>query len=114
MGSHNCGYPRCIPARRPRQGIHIVLHRKLDELLIECHLALYAPFSHHEKGELVLYIQLMNWLYRCLQAAIQFWKKLSEQLIKWGFTINRYNSCVVNKMVNGHQLTITWHVDISK
>ena len=29
----------------------------------------------------------------------------------WGFVPNRYDSCMVNKMVNGKLLTVTWHVD---
>ena len=28
-----------------------------------------------------------------------------------GFKENAYDSCVVNKMINGKQCTITWHVD---
>jgi hypothetical protein len=28
-----------------------------------------------------------------------------------GFELNPYDPCVANKMVNGHQLTICWHVD---
>ena len=28
-----------------------------------------------------------------------------------GFKINLFDSCVANKMVNGHQMTICWHVD---
>ena len=79
--------------------------------MIDCDPALYVPFSQHEQGELVLYVQLMKRLYGCLQAAIQFWKKLSSQLVEWGFTTNPYDCCVANKMVEGHQLTIMWHVD---
>ncbi len=30
-----------------------------------------------------------------------------------GFEINPYNPCVANKMVNGTQMTIRWHVDDS-
>ena len=29
----------------------------------------------------------------------------------YGFEINPYNPCVVNKRVNGKQLTVMWHVD---
>ena len=29
----------------------------------------------------------------------------------WGFVLNRYDSCVVNKQVNKKQLTVAWHVD---
>ena len=32
-------------------------------------------------------------------------------MVMWGFVINSYDSCVVNKVVNGFQFTITWHVD---
>ena len=28
-----------------------------------------------------------------------------------GFTINKYNKCVANKMINGKQCTIAWYVD---
>ena len=28
-----------------------------------------------------------------------------------GFELNPYDPCVSNKMVDGHQLTICWHVD---
>ena len=28
-----------------------------------------------------------------------------------GFVINPYDPCVANKMVNGSQMTMTWHVD---
>ena len=28
-----------------------------------------------------------------------------------GFEVNPYDPCVANKMVNGKQMTICWHVD---
>ena len=28
-----------------------------------------------------------------------------------GFSLNPYDTCVANKMVNGHQLTVMWYVD---
>lgn len=44
-------------------------------------------------------------------AALLFWKRLTESLKIWGFTVNPYNWCITNKMVNGYQLTFAWHVD---
>jgi hypothetical protein len=32
-------------------------------------------------------------------------------LVDWGFTPNPYDSCVVNKIVDGKQLTVAWHFD---
>ena len=29
----------------------------------------------------------------------------------WGFVINPYDLCVANKVINGSQFTIMWHVD---
>ena len=28
-----------------------------------------------------------------------------------GFVVNPYDWCVMNKMINGHQCTVLWHVD---
>jgi hypothetical protein len=64
-----------------------------------------------EKGKPVLYIQLMKALYGTLQAALLFWQDLTSQLEKWGFKLNPYDWCVANKMVNGKQCTILWHVN---
>ena len=50
-------------------------------------------------------------MYGTLQASLLFWKNLTATLIDWGFEINPYDWCVANKMVNGKQLTIAWHVD---
>ena len=34
-----------------------------------------------------------------------------EFLLDQGFVLNRYNPCVANKNINGHQCTICWYVD---
>ena len=46
-----------------------------------------------------------------MQAAILFWKNLTGSLQEWGFTINPYDWCVANKMVNNKHITVVWHVD---
>ena len=59
-----------------------------------------------------MYVELLKALYGTLRAARLFWEKLHGKLVnEWGFVPNRYDSCVVNKMVNGKQLTVAWHVD---
>ena len=64
-----------------------------------------------ENGKPVLYVVLKKALYGTLRAALLFWRRLSSQLIAWGFEANPYDSCVVNKQINGKQCTILWHVD---
>jgi hypothetical protein len=50
-------------------------------------------------------------LYGTLRAALLFWQKLSKTLQSWGFVINPYDWCVANKIINGKQCTVLWHVD---
>ena len=46
-----------------------------------------------------------------LKSALWFYEKLRDDIEADGFTINEYDPCVANKMVNGNQMTVTWHVD---
>ena len=59
----------------------------------------------------MLYVRLSKALYGMLRAALLFYKILRSDLENMGFKINPYDPCVANKMVNGHQITICWHVD---
>ena len=38
----------------------------------------------------------------------------SETLVKEGFTINSYDKCVANKVIDGKQCTIVWYMDDEK
>ena len=40
-----------------------------------------------------------------------FYKKLVSDLQSYGFQLNPYDPCVANKMVQGSQMTVSWHVD---
>ena len=46
-----------------------------------------------------------------LVSAMLFYHKLTKALLSYSFELNPYDLCVVNKMVNGEQLTVCWHVD---
>jgi hypothetical protein len=60
---------------------------------------------------------MLSWLgpkalYGMLLAALQFWQNLSGFLVEeLGFMVNKYDKCVTNKIINGNQCTICWHVD---
>ncbi|KAG7364548.1 reverse transcriptase RNA-dependent DNA polymerase [Nitzschia inconspicua] len=71
----------------------------------------YTKYLIKVKGQKVLYVHLIKALYGMLVSAMLFCKKLKQDLIEYGFEINPYDPCVANKMVNGKQLTVTWHVD---
>ncbi len=46
-----------------------------------------------------------------LKSALLFYRKLVSDLTHMGFVLNPYDPCVANKIVNGNQLTVSWHVD---
>ena len=92
--------------------VHVQFQGEMVYKLLEIDHDLYAGYVTVEKGEKVMYVELLKVLYGTLWAAELFWEKLQAKLVNdWGFTPNWYDSCVVNKMVDGKQLTMAWHVD---
>ena len=104
-----------IPGAFMQTDIDELIHVKLEDELVDVLLMVdnkYAEFVTHENGRKILYVELQKALYGTLQASLLFWKELSNFLVKeLGFDFNPYDKCVVNKMVNGKQCTIIWHVD---
>ena len=91
--------------------VHLKLESEIAVLLVKVEPT-YAEFISKENGKTVIYTELSKALYGMLQAALLFWKNLSDFLIKdQGFEVNPYDWCVVNKYINGKQCTIGWHVD---
>ena len=92
--------------------VHVRFHGEMVDKLLEIDHELYSSYVIEEQGEKVMYMELLKALYGTLRAARLFWEKLQAKLVKdWGFVPNRYDSCVVNKKVDGKQLTMAWHVD---
>ena len=91
--------------------IHLRLQGTLADLLVKCDPKLYRKYVVTEKGQRVLYVELVKALYGTLRAALLFWRRLSKKLVDWGFTINPYDWCVANKLIRGSQCTIIWHID---
>ena len=58
-----------------------------------------------------LYGCLIKAVYGTLLGAIIFYNKLSKHLSNHGFVQNKYDMCTFNKMVNGEQITVQFHVD---
>jgi hypothetical protein len=46
-----------------------------------------------------------------MKSALLLYRKLIKELKEMGFEINPYDPCVANKVVNGMQMTVRWHVD---
>jgi hypothetical protein len=94
------------------QTVHMRLEGKMAELLVQLDPKLYRKYLIiSPNGRPILYVELKKALYGTLRAALLFWRMLSAQLQEWGFVINPYDWCVANKLIDGNQCTIVWHVD---
>jgi hypothetical protein len=92
--------------------VHMLLEGNIAELIVKLDPTLYRKYIWENKnGKPMLYVKLQKALYGMLQAAILFRQLLSDTLIGWGFKLNEYDKCVTNKIINGKQCTIIWHVD---
>ena len=90
----------------------MVLKGKLAELMVQIDPQLYRKYIiTSSKGKPMLYVCLSKALYGLLQSALLFYRKLRSELEDHGFIVSPYNPCVANKMINGKQMTVTWHVD---
>ena len=67
-----------------------------------------------ENGKKVLYMEVLQAIYGCIESALRWYELFSETLVKEGWEINPYDKCVANKIINGKQCTIVWYVDDNK
>ena len=90
----------------------MLLKGKLAELMVQIDPKMYRKhIITSSKGEPMLYVRLSKALYGLLQSALLFYRKLRSELEDFGFVVNPYDPCVANKVINGSQMTVTWHVD---
>ena len=91
---------------------NIILEGEVVEAIVNLEPEAYKDFLLYNcKGKAMLYVQLNKALYGTLQAALLFWKLLSNTPQEWGFIINEYDRCIANKMIDGKQCTIIWHIN---
>ena len=85
----------------------------LAELMVQVAPTLYRTcVTTNAKGKAVQsYVQLEKAVYEMMKSAPLFYQKLVADLSSLGYVINPYDPCVANKMINGKQMTICWHVD---
>jgi hypothetical protein len=76
---------------------------QIDPKYKRCHLS--------RKEEIHIHTRLNKAIYGTLLGAILFYQKLSKQLTDWGYVQNNYDPCTFNKIINGEQVTVQFHVD---
>jgi hypothetical protein len=83
----------------------------LVDILVEIAPEVYADYVTYENGRKILYVEMLKALYGMLQSSLLYYKKFRKDIESIGFVVNPYDPCVANRIVNGKQHTVTWHVD---
>ena len=91
---------------------YIMFGGVMVEIICELDLSYYknVVWSKNCKKK-SLYGQLIKAVYGTLLGAIIFYNKVSKHLSDHGFIQNEYDMCTFNKLVNGEQITVKFHVD---
>jgi hypothetical protein len=84
----------------------------LVDILVEIAPDAYKSYiSKEKKGSKQLLVQCQNALYGTMVASLLYYGKIVKSLTDIDFLINPYDPCVANKMIEGDQMTICFHVD---
>ena len=84
---------------------------KLIDILVEISPENYWSYVVTENGQRVLYVKMVQALYGMLISAVLFYKKIRYDLEEVRFSVNLYDICVANQIVQGTQHTVVWHID---
>jgi hypothetical protein len=103
--------PRAFMQADMEGEVHMKMEGTIAELLVKLDPKLYRKCVQTQHGKSVMCVKLKKALYGTLQAALLFQENLSKSLKEWGFEINPFDWCVANKMMDGKQCIILWHVD---
>ena len=93
----------------------IRLRGQIVEELMVIAPEVYGPYTTKDKrGDSCLIVQCKNAIYGTMVASLLYYRKFRASLESIGFEFNPYDPCVANKMINGRQMTICFHVDDCK
>jgi hypothetical protein len=94
---------------------YIKIRGFLVDILVEIAPDVHNPYvSRDKKGMKQLLVQIQNSLYGTIVVSLLYYRKFVKSLTDIGFIINPYDPCVANKIIEGKQMTICFHVDDCK
>ena len=100
-----------VPQEEDDEKIIMKIRGALVDMLLEISPETYSDYVIQEGKSKVIYVQMMKALYGMMKASVLYYKKFRGDIEGIGYVVNPYDPCVANKVINGKQHTITWHVD---
>jgi hypothetical protein len=95
--------------------VFIKIRGILVDILVEIAPDAYKSYvSKDKKGSKQLMVQCQNALYGTMVTSLLYYRKFVKNLTDIDFVIDPYDPCVANKMIEGDQMTICFHVDDCK
>ena len=64
-----------------------------------------------ERGKMAMHLECTNVTHGTLKAALSFHGAFVKNTEAAGFELNPHDGCTANKIINGKQMTMPWHVD---
>ncbi len=85
------------------------------DILVKIAPEVYQSYVTTDKlGNKVLLVECLNMLYGTMVASLLYYRKFTKSLLSQGYECYPYDPCVWNKVINGKQITICFHVDDCK
>jgi hypothetical protein len=93
----------------------ICIRGKLVDILVKLAPEVYRPYVTIDKnGNKQILVECLNAIYGTMVAGLLYYKKFTDSLMMNGFEVNPYDAYVWNKMIDGKQCTICFHVEDCK
>jgi len=83
----------------------------LVDILVDLDPKLYADHVVYYGKSKILYVLMLKGLYGMLIASLLYYRRFVKDIKKIAFVLNPYDLCTTNRIINGLQHTIVWHVD---
>ncbi|KAG7360909.1 hypothetical protein IV203_036008 [Nitzschia inconspicua] len=100
-----------VDKQKIRERIAMKIKRPVVDMLVEMAPEIDSGYVIEENGKKVLYVMILKALYGMLQSSLLYYNKFRKDIESIGFEVNPFDPCVANRIVNGKQHTVVWHVD---
>jgi hypothetical protein len=98
-----------------KRRVIIQIRGMLVDILVKLAPNVYGPYvTTDKKGNKQILVECLNAIYGTMVAGLLYYEKFTDSLAKNGYEVNPYDACVWNKMIEGKQCTICFHVDNCK